>query len=246
MLFILDPNNPDAEFPPVDQAETEPDGLLAIGGDLSIPRLLKAYASGIFPWYSDEQPILWWSPDPRTVLQPGEMRISRSLRKSIRNSNLTISIDQAFPQVVTACAAPRQKQSETWITQEMQQAYLNLYHQQYAHSVEVWDGEDLVGGLYGVAIGSVFFGESMFSRRSDASKIALVFLSRQLLTWGYRLIDCQVYSEHLASLGAEEIDRSAFCQLLQKWCKTEPDSGSWSIGDNSIITAVKDLWHDHD
>ncbi len=241
MLFILDPNNPEADFPPVDQAETEPDGLLAVGGDLSTPRLLKAYASGIFPWYSDEQPILWWSPNPRTVLLPGKMKISRSLRKSIRSSNFTLSIDQAFPDVVTACAAPRQKQSETWITQEMQQAYLNLFQQQHAHSIEVWDGEELVGGLYGVAIGSVFFGESMFSRRSDASKIALVFLSRQLLAWGYNLIDCQVYSEHLASLGAEEIERADFCARLLELCNKGPDSNSWSIGDKSAITAVKDL-----
>jgi len=141
MLFILDPNNPHAKFAPVEHAETEPDGLLAVGGDLSIPRLLKAYSSGIFPWYSDEQPILWWSPDPRTILQPEHIRISRSLRKSIRRSGFTLSIDQAFSQVITACAAPRQTQDETWITQEMQQAYLNLFHHKHAHSISARVGK---------------------------------------------------------------------------------------------------------
>ncbi len=244
MLFILDPNNPDAEFPAVEQAETEPDGLLAVGGDLSTPRLLKAYASGIFPWYSDGQPILWWSPDPRTILQPEQIRVSRTLRKNIRRSHLTLSIDQAFQQVITACAAPRQTQSETWITQEMQQAYLNLFQQRHAHSIEVWDENNLVGGLYGVAVGSVFFGESMFSHCNDASKIALVFLCRMLLSWGYRLIDCQVYSEHLLSLGAEEVPRSVFCDHLDRWCKTEPSPDSWSVTGNSTAIAARDMRHD--
>jgi len=245
MLFILDPNNPNAKFPPVEQAETKPDGLLAVGGDLTIRRLLNAYAAGIFPWYSDEQPILWWSPDPRTILLPEQIRISRSLRKSMRTSHLSLSIDQAFPQVVAACAEPRMTQSETWITQEMQQAYLNLFEHNHAHSIEVWDNDDLVGGLYGVALGSVFFGESMFSRCANASKIALVFLSVQLVTWGYRLIDCQVYSEHLISLGANEVERAVFCDLLQEWCKTEPGPDSWSMDGNSTMVAVKDMWHDH-
>jgi leucyl/phenylalanyl-tRNA---protein transferase len=242
MLFILDPNNPNAEFPPVQQAETEPDGLLAVGGDLSTPRLLKAYRSGIFPWYSQGQPILWWSPNPRTILQPEQIRISRSLRKTIRNSGLDLSIDRAFQQVVTACAEPRQTQAETWITGDMQQAYINLFQQQHAHSVEVWDGSDLVGGLYGVAIGKVFFGESMFSRYSDASKIALVFLCRELITWGYGLIDCQVYSDHLASLGAEEVDRPLFCELLQEWCDKEPEAVSWETG--QTMTAAREILHD--
>lgn len=232
MLFILDPNNPEQEFPSVEQAELEPDGLLAIGGDLSTTRLLNAYRSGIFPWYNDDQPILWWSPDPRTVLYPEQLKVSRSLRKDIRNSDLTITIDQAFEDVVNACAAPRQKQPDTWITQEMQQAYLNLFHQGDAHSVEVWEENRLVGGLYGVAIGRVFFGESMFSRRNNASKIALLNLCKKLIAWGYELIDCQVYSEHLKSLGADEIPRSEFSQLLSEFCSTQSSADSWQIESN--------------
>jgi leucyl/phenylalanyl-tRNA--protein transferase len=228
MLYILDPNNPNQEFPPVDQAELDPDGLLAIGGDLSTTRLLIAYRSGIFPWYSDGQPILWWSPDPRTILYPKQFRKSRSLRKDIRNSNLTITIDQAFEDVIAACAAPRQNQPGTWITDEMQQAYLNLFKQGDAHSVEVWEQSRLIGGLYGVAVGKVYFGESMFSSRSNASKIALLFLCEKLTEWGYELIDCQVYSEHLISLGAEEIPRSEFCKLLETFCPAKPDSESWA------------------
>lgn len=239
MLFILDSNNPEAKFPPVEQAESEPDGLLAVGGDLSVPRLLNAYKLGIFPWYSDEQPILWWSPDPRTILYPDQIRISRSLRKSIRNSCFTLSMDQAFLEVVTACSAPRPKQSETWITHEMQAAYLDLFNHNHAHSIEVWEGNNLVGGLYGVTVGSVFFGESMFSRRNDASKIALVFLCRILTYWGYKLIDCQVYSEHLISLGAEEIQRSAFSELLQEWCNTDPSPDSWSTRANLVPNEFK-------
>jgi leucyl/phenylalanyl-tRNA--protein transferase len=227
MLFILDPNNPNQEFPPVDQAELDPDGLLAVGGDLSTTRLLTAYRSGVFPWYSDDQPVLWWSPNPRTVLYPKQFKASRSLRKDIRNSNLSITIDQVFEDVIAACAAPRQNQPGTWITQEMQQAYLNLFRQGNAHSVEVWEKNRLIGGLYGVAMGKVFFGESMFSNRSNGSKIALLFLCERLIEWGYELIDCQVYSEHLKSLGAEEIPRPEFCKLLDKFCSTKPDPLSW-------------------
>jgi leucyl/phenylalanyl-tRNA--protein transferase len=227
MLFILDPNNPNEKFPPVDQAEQEPDGLLAVGGDLSTTRLLNAYRSGIFPWYNDDQPILWWSPDPRTVLYPAQFKGSRSLRKDIRNSELSITIDQAFEDVIASCAAPRQRQSDTWITQEMHQAYMELFHQGDAHSVEVWEDDKLVGGLYGVAIGRVFFGESMFSRRNNASKIALLNLCEKLVKWGYELIDCQVYSEHLSSLGAQEIPRSEFSKLLSEHCSSYPHSNSW-------------------
>ena len=227
MLFILDPNNPNEKFPPVEQAEREPDGLLAIGGDLSATRLLNAYRSGIFPWYNDDQPILWWSPDPRTVLFPKQFKASRSLRKDIRNSNLSITIDQAFAEVVTSCAAPRQNQTDTWITQEMHRAYLELFHHGDAHSVEVWDEGKLVGGLYGVAIGRVFFGESMFSRRDNASKIALLNLCEKLIAWDYELIDCQIYTEHLSSLGAQEIPRSEFSKLLGAFCSTKPNANSW-------------------
>jgi len=227
MLFILDPNNPNEQFPPVDQAEQETDGLIAVGGDLSTTRLLNAYSSGIFPWYSDDQPILWWSPDPRMILYPNQLKISRSLGKNIHNSNLTFTIDHAFADVMTACAAPRQNQPGTWITDDMKHAYHALFKLGHAHSVEVWEEDNLVGGMYGVAIGQVFFGESMFSRRNNASKMALAHLCEKLITWGYGLIDCQVYSDHLTTLGAEEIPRQEFCSLLQKLCYTEPSADSW-------------------
>ncbi len=230
MLFILDPNNPNEQFPPVEQMEQETDGLVAVGGDLSTTRILNAYRSGIFPWYSEDQPILWWSPDPRTILYPEQMKISRSLLKQIRNSNLTITIDQAFADVISACAEPRPNQPGTWITDEMKLAYQALFKQGHAHSVEVWDEDNLVGGLYGVAIGRVFFGESMFSSRSNASKMALAYLTKQAISWGYELIDCQVYSDHLGSLGAEEIPRSEFCNILEDLCYTEPSRDSWQIG----------------
>ncbi len=241
MLFILDPNKPDEQFPPVEQAEQEPDGLLAAGGDLSVPRLLSAYRSGIFPWYNEDQPILWWSPDPRTILYPEQLRISRSLRKSIRNCGFSLSINQAFPEVVTSCADPRPKQPDTWISRDMQQAYLELHRQGHAHSIEVWHQSELVGGLYGVSIGRVFFGESMFSRRDDASKIALVFLREKLISWGYQLIDCQVYSEHIISLGAEEIPRSTFCDLLTRWCNTEPHTNSWLLDSTTTRISTKEM-----
>lgn len=241
MLFILDPNKPDAQFPPVEQAELEPDGLLAVGGDLSVPRLLNAYKSGVFPWYNEDQPILWWSPDPRAVLYPERLKVSRSLRKCMRTCNYTLSIDQAFQQVIAACAEPRKKQADTWISPEMQCAYIDLFRHNHAHSVEVWDGNDLVGGLYGVAIGSVFFGESMFSRHNNTSKIALAFLSRRLIAWGYKLIDCQVYSEHMTSMGSQEIKRTVFCDLLATWCKREPHTSAWSAEGLSVKVAAKDI-----
>lgn len=243
MLFILDSNKPDAQFPPVDQAEREPDGLLAIGGDLSVQRLLTAYKSGIFPWYNENQPILWWSPDPRTILYPDKLKVSRSLGKRIKRCGYSLSVDQAFQQVVAACAAPRKRQSETWISTEMQQAYMEMFKQNHAHSIEVWDGNDLVGGLYGVSIGAVFFGESMFSRRNDASKIALAFLCNRLILWGYMLIDCQVYSEHITSLGAKEIKRSVFCDQLTIWCNTMPHIRSWQTAATRIY-ATEMMSHD--
>jgi len=219
MIQLLDATPPETPFPPLDKAIDEPNGLLAIGGDLTPTRLLNAYRQGVFPWYSSAQPILWWSPDPRLVLYPGRLHVSRSLRKSLRKP-FEVSLDRDFPGVIRACAAPRQDEDDpgTWITSEMMAAYIRLHRLGHAHSVEVWLEGELVGGLYGVAIGAVFFGESMFSRRRDASKIALVHLTRQLADWGYRLIDCQVYSEHLVSLGAEEIPRKAFAHLLNQYC----------------------------
>lgn len=216
--FWLDIRQPEL-FPEVSLALQEPDGLLAIGGDLSEKRILAAYRQGIFPWYSDDQPILWWSPDPRMVLYPDNLHISKSLQKKIRKRNYSITFDQAFDQVINECAAPRAYTEDTWITDKMKQAYIRLHKNGHAHSVECWQNEELIGGLYGVAIGKVFFGESMFSKRTDASKIAFVYLTRQLQRWGYQLIDCQVYSEHLSSLGAGNISRNEFIKQIQQMCK---------------------------
>ena len=227
MLFQLDPR-PDVPFPPVELAETEPDGLLAVGGDLSPTRLLNAYRHGIFPWYSEGQPLLWWSPDPRLVLYPERIHISRSLGKTLRNKPFTCSFDRDFEGVIRACAAPRRDQEGTWITGAMDAAYCELHRLGHAHSVEVWQEGQLAGGLYGIAIGRVFFGESMFSRRRDASKVALVHLARQLAAWDYRLIDCQVYTAHLASLGAEEIERALFCRELARWCNLPAPKADWT------------------
>lgn len=208
-------------FPPLDQALSDPDGLLAAGGDLSPQRLLLAYRSGIFPWFDDQQPILWWSPDPRCVLLPDQLYLSRSMRKLIRQDRFEVSFDQAFDQVIDACAAPRSEDPGTWITPEMQHAYLTLHRLGSAHSVEVWQQGKLVGGLYGVAIGRVFFGESMFSRVSNASKVGFAKLVEQLADWGYAVIDCQVETEHLMSLGACMIPRSEFANLLKQHCSTD-------------------------
>jgi len=190
---LLDPRDPDAPFPPAEAALREPNGLLAVGGDLSPRRLLRAYRSGAFPWYGEGQPILWWSPDPRAVLLPERVRVSRSLRRTLRRGLFRVTVDRAFDAVIEACATvPRPGQDGTWITPEMAAAYRRLHRLGHAHSVEAWtrDGE-LAGGLYGVAIGRVFFGESMFSRRSDASKVALVTLCRALEAWGYGLVDAR-------------------------------------------------------
>lgn len=194
---------------------SQPDGLLAIGGDLSPGRILAAYRRGIFPWYSDDQPILWWSPNPRMVLFPENLKVSRSLGKNIRNGDFTVTVDKAFQAVLAQCAImPRKNQHGTWITREMQAAYTQLHMRGFAHSIECWQDGQLVGGLYGIAIGRVFFGESMFSRSSNASKVAFVKFVQQIEVWGYELIDCQVYSEHLATLGACKISRQEFKQLL--------------------------------
>lgn len=227
MIFLLD-EEPDAPFPDVSLAEREPNGLLAVGGDLSPQRLNNAYIQGIFPWFSEGEPILWWSPDPRTVLFPERIRISRSLRKLLKKKLFTVSFDRDFQGVIQACAQPRETSPGTWLLPEMIEAYRRQYALGLAHSVEVWQDERLVGGLYGMAIGGVFFGESMFSRVSGSSKIALVHLSHTLLKWGYKMIDCQVYTQHLANLGAEEIPRRTFCRHLNQWCQLTCQAGSWS------------------
>lgn len=201
-------------FPPL--AAASPEGLLAVGGDLNPDRLLSAYRQGIFPWYSDDQPILWWSPDPRAVLYPSKLHISKSLRKSLRTRGFEVSADRAFDLVIAACAESRNHGEGTWITSGMQEAYCALHRMGYAHSVETWHNGELVGGLYGLAIGKAFFGESMFSRVADASKTALVGLANSLAADGYRFIDCQVVSEHLTSLGAEAAPRDRFASELNE------------------------------
>ncbi len=219
-LYLLNPDNSHSPFPPVEEAEREPNGLLALGGDLSPARLLNAYHHGIFPWYNQGQPIMWWSPDPRTVLFPERMRMNRSLRKAMRNRSYQISIDRAFNQVIRACAAPRPREPGTWITHEMRLAYERLHRHGFAHSVEIWADQQLIGGLYGVRLGCVFFGESMFSRQRDSSKIALAQLTLHLQQLGGQLIDCQIHSQHLIRLGAETIPRRHFSELLARWSYT--------------------------
>jgi len=225
--FWLDPHDPEAPFPPVELALRDPDGLLAVGGDLSPRRLLNAYRHGIFPWYSEGQPILWWSPDPRLVLFPDRLRVSRSLRKILRKEMFRITLDQAFPEVIRACAAPRAGDQGTWITPAMQAAYVRLHELGHAHSVEAWLEGKLVGGLYGVAIGRMFFGESMFSRVSAASKVAFVHLVRRLAAWGFGPIDCQVHTDHLARFGAEPVSRARFIDHLEDYC--ERTAPVWSF-----------------
>jgi leucyl/phenylalanyl-tRNA--protein transferase len=229
MLFRL-ASRPTAPFPDPAFTETEPNGLLAVGGDLSPQRLRNAYRLGIFPWYSAGQPILWWSPDPRLVLFPDGLRISRSLRRTLRRGTFAISLDRAFGAVIRACAAPRPDADGTWILPEIARAYERLHALGLAHSAEAWQDDELVGGLYGVAIGRTFFGESMFSRASDASKVALVHLVRSLAAWGYALIDCQVYTPHLASLGAVEIPRAEFQRRLAEAVDAPVAAQAWDIG----------------
>ena len=216
-VYQLDDN--DYWFPPVSEALDDPQGLLAVGGDLSVSRLLHAYQCGIFPWFSDHDPILWWAPSPRMVINPHQIHISKSMAKVIRKTPFIVTFDHAFERVVKACGStPRvdQTSAESWITQDMQHAYTQLYRRGYAHSVEVWHGGELVGGLYGVALGQMFFGESMFSRADNASKIAFIHLAQRIAQWGFVLIDCQMHTPHLASLGAQEIPMAEFENYLEK------------------------------
>ena len=214
MIPIL-ASDPESPFPPTDQALDNPPGLLAMGGDLSPARLINAYRHGIFPWYSDDQPILWWSPAPRCVLYPQAVHVSRRLRRRYNQGLFSLTADQAFTRVITACAGPRRDHDGTWITDEMLAAYIRLHERGIAHSVEVWIGNDLAGGIYGLALGRVFFGESMFSKHQDASKIALVALCRQLQQWNFSLMDCQISNPHLLSMGAQDISRVEFDQHLK-------------------------------
>lgn len=236
-------------FPPLDTALAEPNGLLAMGGDLSLERLLDAYRRGIFPWFNPGEPILWWSPDPRMVLVPGAVRVTRSLAKRLRNGGFELRVDSAFVEVMRACAEPRPPAGRvsggvppagaaprppagaggTWISPAMIAAYTRLFEAGYAHSIESWREGRLVGGLYGVAIGRMFYGESMFSRESDASKVALVRLCRQLARWEFGLVDCQMETAHLASLGARILPRAAFAAQVAELVNLPHRAGPWSF-----------------
>jgi len=220
----LNPNDP---FPPLDSALREPNGLLAAGGDLSPQRLIDAHSRGIFPWFNPGEPVLWWSPNPRMVLFPNELKVSRSLRKTLKRHTYEVRADTAFRQVMEACAAPRDGHSGTWVTPAMIAAYTELHRQSLAHSVETWMDDQLVGGLYGVSLGRMFYGESMFSLATDASKIAFVHLVRQLERWGFGMIDCQMKTAHLASLGAREIPRAEFSQKLSELVNFPGINGAW-------------------
>lgn len=213
-------------FPPPDHAED--DGLLAVGGDLSEERLLLAYTAGIFPWYSEGSPVLWWSPDPRLVLIPDELKVSRSLRQKLKKDVFTITMDTAFESVITHCATvQRGENNGTWITDDMISAYTKLHNSGYAHSIEAWHGGELAGGLYGLSLGTAFFGESMFAIRSDASKVSFVRLVQQLQSWQFTLVDCQITTAHLIRFGAKEIARSDFLHRLQRALEQSTKKGKW-------------------
>lgn len=216
-------------FPPANQALKEPPGLLAVGGDLRPERLLAAYRQGIFPWYDDSSPILWWSPDPRMVLSPADVHVSRSMRKLLRRGAHRITMDCAFAEVIHHCAALREDSQGTWITEEMQTAYCTLHKLGYAHSVEVWLEKRLVGGLYGIALGRMFFGESMFSLSENASKLAFIALCRQLEAWHFEMIDCQMPTEHLSSLGAHPLSRAEFLQQLSLNVQNPDQTEHWQF-----------------
>jgi leucyl/phenylalanyl-tRNA--protein transferase len=233
MIHLLDAHDPGAPFPDTGLAEREPDGLLAVGGDLSPTRLLNAYRQGIFPWYSSGQPILWWAPAERLVLYPHELHVSRSLRKTLRQGAFELSMDRAFAAVIRGCAAPRRDDADTWLTPEMIRAYEILHARGYAHSVETWRDGELVGGLYGIALGAVFFGESMFSRMTDASKVALVGLAARLRAHGFALIDCQVYTGHLERLGARSIARDRFEGEIARGFRA-PGIAAWPCGPERV------------
>lgn len=227
MIPFLGPTDP---FPPVEHALADPDGLLAAGGTLTLKRLVEAYRHGIFPWFNEGDPVLWWSPDPRTVLVPSRLHISHSLRKRLNKDAFLVTIDAAFARVLDGCAAPRAQESGTWLTPQMRRAYSALHHAGLAHSIEVWMDGELAGGIYGVAMGRMFFGESMFTRRTDASKIAMARLAVQLDRWRFPLIDCQLATDHLHSLGAEPMPRRQFVKLVERLVK-EP-APKWEMDED--------------
>ncbi len=226
-VIWLSPDDPADSFPPVETALHEPDGLLAAGGDLGEARLLCAYSQGIFPWYEDGQPLLWWSPDPRCVFLRGDFHVSKRLRRQLRQSAAEIRINTAFDDVIRQCAAPRSSEHGTWITDEMAAAYQHLHRRGWAHSIEVWQDDKLVGGLYGIAIGKAFFGESMFSLAPNASKVALLFVNMALERGDFELLDCQLSSAHLFSLGARQMPRATFSRALQTYCNPAVPYENW-------------------
>lgn len=230
----------DDPFPPCNTALRQPNGLLAAGGDLSPRRLIDAYAHGIFPWYNAGEPILWWSPSPRMVLFPNELKVSRSLKKTIRNRAYEVRLDHSFTSVMQGCAQSRKGQSGTWITPVMIEAYTQLHRMGIAHSAETWVDGELVGGLYGIALGRMFYGESMFTNVTDASKIAFVHLVWQLKRWGFEMIDCQMKTAHLSSLGAREIPRADFLRRVTQLVQSAPDTHPWRF-DTDLKTALEDV-----
>lgn len=236
MIPILAPGAP---FPAVGRALDDPDGLLAAGGDLSVSTLVDAYSRGIFPWFGEGDPVLWWSPDPRTVLVPSEMHLSRSLRRRLRAGNFRVSLDEQFDAVMEECAAPRRGEAGTWLIPRMRAAYQRLHAAGLAHSVEVWMDGELAGGLYGVAIGRMFCGESMFSRRPDGSKIAMAWLAAQMCRWRLPLIDCQLATPHLESLGARSLPRRAFVQIVARLVGA-PGPRRWRFDEDLDPAAVLD------
>lgn len=226
-IVWLNPDDPVIEFPAVATALREPDGLLAAGGDLSQARLLAAYTAGIFPWYEEGQPILWWSPDPRCILDPAELHVSRRLARYARQSDYTVSFNESFAAVIDACAGARSTQQGTWITPDVRRAFVELHAAGWAHSVEVWDNKELAGGIYGLSIGRAFFGESMFSLRDNASKFAMIALCAELVRSDFEILDCQVLSQHLMSLGACLIPRSEFTARLTASCRNQDQFMNW-------------------
>jgi leucyl/phenylalanyl-tRNA--protein transferase len=227
MLTVLDPWDDSQPFPPVENALADPNGLLAVGGRLSVERLKNAYYAGVFPWYGEGDPVLWWSPDPRLVLWPERLHISRSLRKVLDREVFSFSFDKAFESVIAGCAEPRRNGRGTWLTREMRAAYIEFHRSGYAHSFEAWREGVLVGGLYGVALGRMFYGESMFHRITNASKAAFVYAVKCLSSWGYRLVDGQVYTDHLVSFGAETIPRTEFLRLVSVYSHEVTDPEAW-------------------
>ncbi|MBF0278913.1 MAG: leucyl/phenylalanyl-tRNA--protein transferase [SAR324 cluster bacterium] len=222
-------------FPP--QKDAEPEGLLAVGGDLSTERLLSAYQQGIFPWYEEGQPILWWSPDPRLIMEPDNLKISKSLRKVLKKQIFEVKTDTAFSRVIEECGGPRRSGQGTWITEAIKESYTKLHELGYAHSVECWFEKELVGGLYGVSIGKCFFGESMFAKKTDASKVAFVSLVEQMKIWGVEMIDCQVTSDHLLSLGAHEIPRKEFLERLKNAVQKQSPPKNWMFGTPAWVSS---------